>query len=83
MVALKRRSWAHRVGLFLGGVLFALVLFLVVVRVLDVTVAGVEPEAFVLTAVMTAPFTLGFVLLCMLGAAGGERLARRDRAGSP
>ena len=80
---MKRRSWALRVGLFFGGILAVVAVFLLVVRVLNVTVAGVEPEALVLTGMMTAPFTVGFVLLFMLGAAGAERLARRGRAGGP
>ena len=81
MVILKRRSWALRVGLFFGGILALAAVFLLVVRVLNVTVAGVEPEALVLTGMMTAPFTVG--LLFMLGAAGAERVARRRRAGGP
>ena len=50
-----------------------------VVRVLDVPVGGIQPEAFALTAMMTAPFTLGAVLLMTLGAAGLEALVRRLR----
>ena len=72
MVILKRRSWALRVGLFFGGILAVAAVFLLVVRVLNVTVAGVEPEALVLTGMMTAPFTVGFVLLFMLGSGGGR-----------
>ena len=44
------------------------------------TVAGVEPEALVLTAMMTAPITLGGFLLLVLGAAAAERVVRRVRA---
>ena len=79
-VALKSRSWAARVAIFSGGILAVAVLFLVVVRSLNLTVAGVEPEALVLTGVMTAPFTLGFFLLLVLGAAAAERVVRRVRA---
>ena len=77
---MKSRSWAARVAIFSGGILALFVVFLVVVRSLDVTVAGVEPEALVLTAMMTAPFTLGFLLLLVLGAAAAERVVRRVRA---
>ena len=49
-------------------------------RSLDITVAGVEPEALVLTGVMTAPFTLGDFMLLVLGAAAAERVVRRIRA---
>ena len=54
--------------------------FVAVVRVLDVPVGGIQPEAFALTAMMTAPFTLGAVLLVTLGTAGVEALARRLRS---
>ena len=78
--AMKRRSWAARVAILSGGVLVVAVLFLVVVRALNITIAGVEPEALVLTAMMTAPFTLGVLLLLVLGAAAAERVVRRVRA---
>ena len=77
---MKRRSWAARVAILSGGVLVVAVLFLVVVRALNITIAGVEPEALVLTAMMTAPFTLGVLLLLVLGAAAAERVVRRVRA---
>ena len=77
---MKSRPWAARVAIFSGGILGAVVVFLVVVRSLNITVAGVEPEALVLTAMMTAPFTLGGFLLLVLGAAVAERVLRRVRA---
>ena len=77
---MKSRPWAARVAIFSGGILGAVVVFRVVVRSLNITVAGVEPEALVLTAMMTAPFTLGFFLLLVLGAAAAERVVRRVRA---
>ena len=67
-------------AIFSGGILAVAAFFLVVVRSLNITVAGVEPEALVLTAMMTAPFTLGFLLLLVLGAAAAERVVRRGRA---
>ncbi len=77
---MKRRPWTARVAILFGGVLVVAVLFLVVVRALNIVVAGVEPEALVLTAMMTAPFTLGFSLLLVLGGAAAERVVRRGRA---
>ena len=77
---MKSRSWAARVAIFSGSILGVAAFFLVVVRALNITVAGVEPEALVLTGVMTAPFTLGFFLLLVLGAAVAERVVRRGRA---
>ena len=71
--------WAVRVGLAGLGLLALWAGFVAVVRVLDVPVGGIQPEAFVLTAMMTAPLTLGAVLLMTLGAAGLEALARRLR----
>ena len=76
---MKSRPWAARVAIFSGGILGAVVVFLVVVRSLNITVAvaGVAPEALVLRTMMTAPFTLGFLLLLVLGAAAAERVVRR------
>ena len=71
--------WAVRVGLTGLGVLVLWVVFVFVVRVLDVPVGGIQPEAFALTAMMTAPFTFGAVLLVTLGTAGVEALVRRFR----
>ena len=50
-----------------AGVLALWAVFVAVVRVLDVPVGGIQPEAFALTAMMTAPITLGAVLLVTLG----------------
>ena len=51
--------WTVRVAL--GGVtLLALwALFVAVVRMFDLVIAGVQPEAWVLIAMMTASFTIG------------------------
>ena len=51
--------WTVRVAL--GGVaLLALwALFVAVVRMFDLVIAGVQPEAWVLIAMMTVPFTIG------------------------
>ena len=61
----------------MAGQAAALVVFLIVVRVLGVPVAGVDPEGFVLTGVMTGPFYLGLLLLLTLGTAVVERVLRR------
>ena len=71
--------WTVRVGLGGLGVLVLWLVFVLVVRVLDVPVGGIQPEAFALTAMMTAPFMLGAVLLMTLGTAGVEALVRRLR----
>ena len=66
---MRSGSWTRRVALLCAGLVVIVVLFL-----------GVEPEAFVLTAMMTAPFTLGFRVLLVLVAAGLERILHRRRA---
>ena len=63
------------------GLLALAVVFLVVVRASGVSIAGIAPEALVLTAMMTAPFTLGFLALLVLGAVGAERMCRRGGRG--
>ena len=69
---MKGYRWATRVALAGLGVLALWAVFVAVVRVLDVPVGGIQPEAFALTAMMTAPMTLGAVLLMTLGTAGLE-----------
>ena len=51
-----------------------------VVRIVNVPLGGIQPEAFVLIAMMTAPFTLGAVLLATLVTAGLEMMVRRLRS---
>ena len=77
---MKGYRWAARVGLAGLGVLALWAVFMAVVRVLDVPVGGIQPEAFALTAMMTAPFTLGAVLLMTLVTGGLEALVSRLRA---
>ena len=76
---MKGYRWTARVGLAGLGVLALWAVFVAVVRVLDVPVRGIQPEAFALTAMMTAPITLGAVLLVTLVTAGLEVLVRRLR----
>ena len=80
---MKGYRWTARVDLAGLGVLALWAVFVAVVRVLDVPVGGIQPEVFALTAMMTAPFTLGALLLMALGTADLEALVRRFRlAGS-
>lgn len=71
--------WTKRIGI--AGIVFlaAIALFVTVVSILGIRVAGIYPEAFRLTAMMTAPFTLGLVAASTLGAALVETLLRRKR----
>ena len=58
--------WTKRIGLAGLAFLAAIAVFVTAVSILDVRVAGVYPEAFRLTAMMTAPFTLGLVTVSTL-----------------
>lgn len=71
--------WTKRIGI--AGIVFlaAIALFVTVVSILGIRVAGIYPEAFRLTAMMTAPFTLGLVAVSTLAAALVETLLRRKR----
>ena len=71
--------WTVRVGLGGVGFLATLVAFVAVTRIFNLVVAGVQPEAWVLTAMMTAPFTIGVVLLATVGTAVVETVARLKR----
>ena len=72
--------WTVRVAL--GGVtLLALwAVFVAVVRMFDLVIAGVYPEAWVLTAIMTAPFTIGTVCTLVIGTALVEKVLGRRRS---
>ncbi len=71
--------WTKRVGLAGIAFLAAIAVFVAIVSILDVRVAGVYPEAFRLTAMMTAPFTLGLVIAATLATALVETLRRPKR----
>ena len=71
--------WTVRVGLGGVGFLATLVAFVALTRIFNLVVAGVQPEAWVLTAMMTAPFTIGVVLLATVGTAVVETVARLKR----
>ena len=68
-----------RVAVVGCGLLALMVLLVAVVRISGVVIAGVQPEAWVLTAMMTAPFTVGLVLLATLGTAAVEAALRHRR----
>ena len=71
--------WTKRVGLAGLAFLAAIAVFVTAVSIMDVRVAGVYPEAFRLTAMMTAPFTLGLVIVSTLGTALVETVRRKRR----
>ena len=71
--------WTKRVGLAGLAFLAAIAVFVTAVSIMDVRVAGVYPEAFRLTAMMTAPFTLGLVAVSTLGTALVETVRRFKR----
>ena len=58
-----------------GGVALLVVIaaFVAVARIFNIVIAGVYPEAWVMTAMMTAPFTIGAVLILTIAAALVER----------
>ena len=72
--------WTLRVAV--GGValLAVIAVFVAVVRGLGVMIAGVYPEAWVLTAMMTAPFTIGIVSVATIATALVETFQRRRAA---
>ena len=57
--------WTTRIAIAGFGFLAVIAAFAAVVRILNVPVAGVQPEAFVLTAMMTSPITVGGVLVAI------------------
>ena len=61
--------WTVRVAL--GGVTFLTLwaVFVTVARIFNLVVAGVQPEAWVLIAMMTSPFTIGTVCTLVIGTA--------------
>ena len=71
--------WTKRIGIAGIAFLAAIAIFVTVVSILGIRVAGIYPEAFRLTAMMTAPFTLGLVAVSTMSAALVETLLRRKR----
>ena len=60
---MNRYRWTVHIGISGTAFLALISVFVVTVRLLDVPTAGVQPEAFALTAMMTAPFTIGVVVI--------------------
>lgn len=71
--------WTKRIGIAGVAFLAAIAVFVAVVSIMDVRVAGVYPEAFRLTAMMTAPFTIGIVPIPTLATALIETYHRLNR----
>ena len=69
--------WTVRVGLGGLGFLALLAAFVAVTRISGVVIAGVQPEAWALTAMMTAPLTIGLVSVLTIGTALVETALRR------
>ncbi len=72
--------WTLRVGLGGVGFLATLVAFVAVTLIFNLVIAGVQPEAWALTAMMTAPFTIGTVFTSVIGTALVETVLRRRRS---
>ena len=81
----KMSGYRWTVGIDPGGLGFLALLaaFIAVTRISGAVIAGVQPEAWVLTAMMTAPFTVGAVSLFALVAALMETWLRRRRSEGP
>ena len=69
--------WTLRVAIGGVGFLAVIAVFVAVVRAFNVMIAGIYPEAWVLTAMMTAPFTIGLVSVATIATALVEAFARR------
>ena len=74
--------WTVRVAVGGVGLLALMAAVALVLGILDVVVAGVRPEAWVLTAMMTAPFTVGTVSVLTIATALVETFLRRRRTAS-
>ena len=72
--------WTVRVGLGGVGFLATLAAFVAVTLIFNLVVAGVQPEAWALTAMMTAPFTIGTVFTSVIGTALVETVLHRRRS---
>ena len=74
---MKNYRWTIRTASTGAALIAAITIFVIVVRVLGTPIAGIKPEALVLTAMMTAPFTIGAVLISTVTAALTEKVCRR------
>ena len=69
--------WTLHVAIGGAAFLALIAVFVSVVRIFNVMIAGVYPEAWVLTAMMTAPFTIGIVSVTTIATALVETFRRR------
>ena len=74
--------WTLRVAVGGVGLLALVAVVALALRILGVVVAGVQPEAWVLTAMMTAPMTVGTVSVLTIATALVETVLRRRRTAS-
>ena len=74
--------WTLRVAVGGVGLLALVAVVALALRIFGVVVAGVQPEAWVLTAMMTAPLTIGTVSVLTIGTALVETVLRRRRTAS-
>ena len=79
---MRNLRFTHRVAAVGFGILAVWVVFVVVVRIVNVPLAGVQPEAFAMGAMLTAPLTLGGVLLVTLVSGGAGEPGAVGPAGS-
>lgn len=69
-------GWTWRVWWVGLGLVSVWAMFSAVMRVSGLVIAGVQPEAWALVAMMTAPLALGVVLLATVGTALAETWRR-------
>ena len=74
---MKNYRWTIRIASTSTALIAALAIFVIVVRILGTPIAGIKPEAFVLTTMMTALFTICAVLVSTGTAALTEKVCRR------
>ena len=72
----------RRVIKYAGIAWLCLLAFVIIVRATGLPLGRVQPEAVMLTFMMTLPFTVGVTFLAVSGTAIVERLADRQRSGA-
>lgn len=77
---MNRYRWTLRVALCGITALAVIAIFVAIARIFDLMIAGVYPEAWVMIAMMTAPFTIGAVSVATISTALVETLLRRRTA---
>ena len=71
-----------RVSKYAGIAWLFLLAFVIIVRVTNLALGSVQPEAVMLTFMMTLPFTLGITGAFIGGTAAYDYIAGRSRAGA-